>query len=351
MHQVPETNMSSDNSINNDADLSGAIFSMNIDIIGDDDENTNEEKNVIINDTDNIRAITKCANCGKEGGDSMNTCNKCDLAVYCNAACKKKHKSKHKKKCERRAAELCDERLFNEPPPREDCPICMLPPPLYGSNYTGMNFYSCCGKNICNGCTYTMRETGEKNMMLCPFCKAPPPKSNEENVERVKKLMEKGNASSFYQLGGYYAQGIMGLPQDEAKANELYLKAGQIGCAEGYCNLGVHYYSGRGVEIDKKKAMYYNELAAMNGSVMARHNLGADEYEAGNYHRAMKHYVISARAGYKPSLGLVKNGYMLGDVTKEEYANALRAYQKIQDETKSDIRDKALAYRIDRMGG
>ena len=32
---------------------------------------------------------------------------------------------------------------------------------------------------------------------------------------------------------------------------------------------------------------------------------------------------------------------MNGIVTKEEYANTLRAYQKIQDEMKSDQRDKA----------
>ena len=84
--------MSADNSINNDADVSGAFSSLNI--IGDDDESNNDEEKNVINDTDNIRAITKCANCGKDGGeDSMNTCNKCDLVVYCNAACKKKHRS------------------------------------------------------------------------------------------------------------------------------------------------------------------------------------------------------------------------------------------------------------------
>ena len=46
--------------------------------------------------------ISACANCGKEGNsDDMNTCNKCKSVKYCNAACKKKHRSKHKKKCER----------------------------------------------------------------------------------------------------------------------------------------------------------------------------------------------------------------------------------------------------------
>jgi len=48
-----------------------------------------------------------CVWCGKEGnGSDMNTCNKCKSVKYCNAACKKKHRSKHKKVCERRAAEI-----------------------------------------------------------------------------------------------------------------------------------------------------------------------------------------------------------------------------------------------------
>ena len=63
-----------------------------------------------------------CANCGKEGRN-LNTCNKCELVKYCNAACKKKHRSKHEKKCDRRVAEKHDEALFKQPPRNEDCPI------------------------------------------------------------------------------------------------------------------------------------------------------------------------------------------------------------------------------------
>ena len=51
--------------------------------------------------------ISICASCGREGNsENMNKCNKCKEVKYCNAACKKKHRSKHKKVCERRAAEL-----------------------------------------------------------------------------------------------------------------------------------------------------------------------------------------------------------------------------------------------------
>ena len=82
----------------------------------------------------------------------------------------------------------------------------------------------------------------------------------------------------------------------------------------------------------------------MNGSVKARNNIGAFEGNAGNYHQAYKHLIITAIAGDKLSLDSVKEGYVQGYVTKEEYANTLRSYQKIQDETKSDAREKAKAY-------
>jgi TPR repeat protein len=75
----------------------------------------------------------------------------------------------------------------------------------------------------------------------------------------------------------------MGVPQDFAKANKLYLKAGELGHATAYNNLGIAYNDGRGVEVDKKKAIHYWELAAMSGDVYARHNLGCTEYEADNH--------------------------------------------------------------------
>ena len=80
----------------------------------------------------------------------------------------------------------------------------------------------------------------------------------------------------------------------------------------------------------------------MGGDVYARHNLGCAEVEAGNHHqRAYKHFILAARAGYKQSLDAVKLGFMNGIVTKDEYAQTLRAYQKSHYEMKSEMRDKA----------
>ena len=171
--------------------------------------------------------------------------------------------------------------------------------------------------------------------------------SDEENIKRTKNLTKADSAYACYQLAGCYQHGN-GVPQDLAKANEFYLKAGELGCAEAYPR---SYYDGRAVEVDKKKAKYYYELAAINGDIKARHNLGCMEGTAGNYHLAFKHLILAAKAGDKDSLDKVKEGFTEGFVTKEEYANSLRAHQQQHDEMKSNDRDKVRALINDGVMG
>ena len=286
--------------------------------------------------TTDSTTLSICAVCGKEGdSDNMNTCNKCKSVKYCNAACKKKHRTKHKKACERRVAELHEEQLFKDLPSPEECPICLLPMPT-----TDQTFQSCCGKLICDGCIYAMLKS-EGGKDLCAFCRTPPPRSDDDIVKRLKKLMDKGDGEAFNTLGLAFQRGEYGLAQDHQKANELYLKAGELGCSSAYYNLGNSYRLGRGVERVMKKAGYYFELAAMMGSVMARHNLGGNEYEAGNLQKAMKHCMIAAKAGEEDSLNIVKKGFMAGLVTKDEYADTLRSHHERQNEMRSDEREEA----------
>ena len=183
----------------------------------------------------------------------------------------------------------------------------------------------------------------KEELGMCAFCRTPTHSSNEEGIERIRKLMDNGNADAYNQLACYYAEGSNGMPQDWAKANELWLKAGELGCASGYFNLG-NSYDGSGVEVDTEKAKYYYELAAIGGDTDARHNLGCIEKGTGNHYRAMKHFVIAAKSGDNESLDKVKKGFRVGRVTKDEYENTLRAYQKSQDEMKSEARDTANAF-------
>ena len=79
-------------------------------------------------------------------------------------------------------------------------------------------------------------------------------------------------------------------------------------------------------------------------SVAARHNLGVFEARAGNWDRALKHRLISAGGGLNDSVKSIQRLYMNGNATKDDYANALRAYQKYLEEVRSEQRDDAAAY-------
>ena len=281
--------------------------------------------------------MLSCANCGigEENSNKLKKCSACLSVKYCSAECQKAHRPQHRKDCKKRAVQLHDEKLFKEVEP-EECPICFLPLPVDG-DHTSVG--PCCGKRICDGCVYAMFKS--EGTVICAFCRAPPASSDEESINLLNKLMEKGIAEAFNLLGGVYANGKIGAPQDFTKANELFLKGGELGSFWAYNNLGVSYKNGYGVEMNKKKAMHYFELAAMSGSIDARHNLACIERDFGNHDREYKHMMIAAKAGRKKSLDAVKDGFMKGFITKDEYANTLRVHHERQKEMKSDTRDKA----------
>ena len=312
---------------------------------------------MIMSTVNNEDSISTCANCGKEGNDVNNICNKCKQVKYCNAACKKKHRHKHKKECEehvrlavekhneelRIAAELHDEKLFKQPPPKEDCPICFQLLPTFS---VGWKYQSCCGKVIfiCSGCAYAPvydNQGNEVDNEKCAFCRTPFPESDEEDIKRILKRVELNDPTAMHGLGGFYRDGLLDFPQDYTKALELWHWAGKLGSAESYTNIGVAHDNGRGVEVDKKKAVHYFELATMQGDSTARYNLGEMEEKAGNMNRAIKHYMIAVKDGDNDSLKCIKQLYSNGHATKEDYTTALQSYQLYLGEIKSKQRDEA----------
>ena len=50
----------------------------------------------------------------------------------------------------------------------------------------------------------------------------------------------------------------------------------------------------------------------MQGHVESRHNLGCYEGEKGNYDRAVRHFLISAKMGHKDSVEAIKKMFMEG---------------------------------------
>jgi len=242
---------------------------------------------------------------------------------------------------------ISDEKLFQDPPPKEECPICLLPIP-HALSGCGVNmvYQACCGKFLCEGCSMAedneMREGNLKQW--CALCRVPLPKDNKEMLKRFHKRLNMNDANAFCQLGCKHRTGG-DFPQDLNKANELLHKAVELGSCNANYELALMYLKGEGVERDAEKTIHHWKLAAIGGHEGARYNLGVFEYNVGNMERSYKHYMIAARGGFDMSLKKVGEGYKDGYVTKDEYANTLRAYQCSVDEMKSKQRDIAAAQR------
>lgn len=240
-----------------------------------------------------------------------------------------------------------DDDLFKDPPPKEECQICMQPMPFY-TNSNGMRgaqpmYQPCCGKSICSGCMISsIGEMKEGNMkQLCPFCRIPMIRSTKEYVMRVKKRMKLNDAEAFCFLGLAYKDGDYGLPQDHRKEFELLNRAAELGSINAHHYLSRTYYYGEGVEKDEEKALHQYKLAAIGGHEGARHCLGMWEGKNGNMELACKHFMIAARSGFDDSLKKVGEGYKAGFVTKDDYAKTLRAYQVSMNEMKNEQRATA----------
>jgi len=215
---------------------------------------------------------------------------------------------------------------------------------------TGSRYKSCCGKVICSGCIHAV-QMRDGNLGLCPFCRVPTPNrtkfpsAEEEIIKRYKKRrrLDLNDPIGICDLGYMHRDGELGLPRSYAKSLELWHRAAELGSADAYYGIASAYSNGNGVEVDKKKARHYCELAAMIGDAEARHNLGVMEWQAGNYDRALRHFMIAVKDGGVKALSNIKSMYSYGDVTRDDYTTALRSYQAYLNEIKSDQRDKAAA--------
>lgn len=77
-------------------------------------------------------------------------------------------------------------------------------------------------------------ETNEKRVRLKrSFCREELPDSDKEQLTRLKKRMEWDDAEAVYDMACNYQYGKFGLPKDERKAFELYLRTARLGSSNG----------------------------------------------------------------------------------------------------------------------
>ena len=338
--------------------------------------------------SEETEADTCCASCGIPGCDviKLKECDGCDLVRYCSDACQQNHKSEHKEDCKKRAAELLNvsllkqmnqiskslaelrglvelrdalssmklaaernELLFKQPESSHlgDCPICCLPLPIDSSTTESSTIYSCCSKVVCHACVDAneLREKEERLSASCPFCRhSKPPTKAESKLLNMKRVEANDPAALESAAMDHFNAG------DYATAVEYWEKAAGLGWVTSHHHLSLLFGGGFGVAKDPKKYQYHIEQAAIGGHPIARHNLAVSEDQKGNIGKAVKHYIIAANLGLDESLEQLKEYYRHGMVSKEDFADALRAHQAAVDATKSPERDRAKRARMSTMG-
>ncbi len=236
--------------------------------------------------------------------------------------------------------ELRDKKIFTLPNESHlgDCQICFLPLPIDPSKSKLM---ACCFKRICNGCCYAnaKREIRAGLQQRCTFCREPLQKSQQEMDKYCMKRIKKNDPVAMGYMGATrYDEG------DYENALKYWTRAAELGDAIAHFNLSCIYRDGRErfcVDKDKEKAVYHLEEAAMKGHPAARHNLGTVEAKNGSFDIAGKHLIIAANLGFHESLNALRQLYADGLASKEDYADALRAYQTAVNAAKSEDRETA----------
>jgi len=237
--------------------------------------------------------------------------------------------------------------LFKDPPPQEDCMFCFLPMPCHSSVCgVAKEYQFCCGKMLCSACMDLSRDK-------CPFCSTPPVYLGKELLERCMTRIDLLDERAFVELAFAYRDGKWGLKSDRKYAMDLLYQAAELALfsvdkplfesSTAHFSIANAYLHGIGVEKNRSKATYYWKLAAMGGHESARYNLGVTAELDDNLNRAMKHYMIAAKAGYNNALAKVGKGHKAGYASKDDYVSTLRAFKVCRDNMSSNQRDNAAA--------
>ena len=241
-----------------------------------------------------------------------------------------------------------DDELFKQPPPNEDCPICLIPLPLFSDSPIARRYQSCCGQTICGGCMWPVASPriASGAPVPCPSCNTLNSEDEKEIVKGLIKRAEVKDVDAMALLGSKYNEGSI-VPQSIHKAIEIWEEAAELGGIRACYTLGEIYKPGSakgvddtGIDKDWKKAFQYHARAAKGGHDLARYALGVLENYHGSKIKAMKHFLIGTASGNDDALTIVKQGFADGRVTKENFADALRAYEESKKLMNNAQRDK-----------
>mmetsp|Transcript_4849 Transcript_4849/g.10249 ORF Transcript_4849/g.10249 Transcript_4849/m.10249 type:complete len:172 (-) Transcript_4849:22-537(-) len=158
----------------------------------------------------------------------------------------------------------------------------------------------------------------------------------------VQKRIAAGHPMALCFRGDQLRCGVNGAVIDVRGGIELCRQAAELGVKEAHFILGNLH---RGEE----RSVSHYEEAAMCGHVLSRFNLGAWEYNDGQGHLALQHFLISAKLGHTASLDTIKRLLAEGIATEADYTGALQGYEAAIREMSSPSREDARVMGIEKL--
>jgi TPR repeat protein len=244
--------------------------------------------------------------------------------------------------------------LFAPMPPMDDCPICLVRLPRLKNSSYGTIYKGCCGKSICHAC-YNQNDriikennAGEEKIeSVCPFCREPDP-TGLDYLRQLEARSLRGDARACYILGTNHGYSKDEKYRDNIRALKYFIQATELGSEAACAAIAIGFERGKfGVPVDKIASRLFFRVAALRGYAQARHGIGRIEYGLGNHELGIRHWKISATAGFQASLNHTRdvfnaNGKLPGKefISKEELDTIYRKCHEAQEEAKTDEREK-----------
>ena len=172
-------------------------------------------------------------------------------------------------------------------------------------------------------------------MLLAEVCGCREPLASERtealSATEPQEQAKDGDATAQYNLGICYYNGD-GVVVDKAEAVKWLRKAAEKGHLQAQTLIGAFYFQGDGVAVDKAEAIKWFRKAAVQGYPQAQSILGSCYFKgegvAEDQAEAVKWFRKAAEKGHPESQGMLGLCYFKGEGVAVNYAEAVKWFRK-----------------------
>lgn len=168
---------------------------------------------------------------------------------------------------------------------------------------------------------------------------------DQNTLEQVLVLANRGNAEAQYHVGMLYNNGIGGASKDPKLAFEWFQKSATGQDPLGAYKLGC-YYAGQfpgAAPLDPQQALDYKLFAAEAGYALAQYDVAVAYYRKADYIQAGKWWKLAAQQGFAPSAYNLSNWYHDGKVEARDLAMSYAWFKISQLLSRGKLTDTAQA--------